>query len=136
MDELKHYASLVGQTFKSVVMDSFHIHSSSWPVKIYFLVLHFLLLSMALYLFLYLRKKKSEVRNLQRKATRTFKRGNKAVTSETCEWLNSVLTWCYLKSTATAKNTPELLKMWIKNMNRALYKKRTVSQELNLYECC
>lgn len=125
MDELRRYASLVGQTFKHTVMESIRIYGSSWPVKIYFCLLHVLLLSLALYMFLYSRKKKNESRHPQRKGTRTFKRGNRSVTSETCEWLNSVLSWCYINS--GAKNTPDLLKMWIRNMNRALYKQRTVS---------
>lgn len=126
MDEVKRYAIFVGHTFKDGVMDVMDLvqYGSSWPVKVYFLILHVLLLSLVFYMFLYSKKGKYS-KNLHKKGTRTFKRGNRAVTSESCQWINSLIAWFYLHS--GAKSAPDLVKMWIRNMNRALYQKRTVS---------
>lgn len=127
MDEVKRYAVFVTQAIKESVMETANHfqYGSSWPVKFYFCLLHVLLLSLVFYIFLKSRKKDKDEKSIRRRGTRTFTKDNRAVTSETCQWLNSTLAWLYLHS--DSKNTPDLVKLWIRNLNRELYKTRKVS---------
>ena len=100
------------------------IQDLSVPVKIYVFLLHVLLLFLVFLLFKRTRRINKSAEDSHRR-TRTVTKANRAVTIESCEWLNSTLAWFYLHS--QARDTPNLVKIWLRALNRQLQKDRTVS---------
>lgn len=89
----------------------------SIPVKIYVFLLHMLLLFLVLLLFKRTKKDAASGQvDIDQSKTRTVSSGKGTVTIESCQWLNSTLTWFYLHS--LAGDTPNLVKLWLRAMNR------------------
>lgn len=108
------------------------VQDLSLPVKVYVGLLHLLLLFLVV---LFLRRpfknKDSDKDDQSGRKSRTFTKDNRAVTIEPCEWLNSTLAWFYLHAEGKDR-TPNIVKLWIRALNKQLQKDRKVSLDTDV----
>ena len=106
------------------------VQDLSFPVKVYVGIIHLLLLFLVVLFLQRPYKKRDGGENSKQGRKRTFTKDNRAVTIESCEWINSTLAWFYIHSSTQANDsedlTPNVVKLWIRALNRQLQKDRKV----------
>jgi len=105
------------------------VHDLSFPVKVYVGLVHLLLLFLVvLFLQRPFRRKNGDKDSLQGRKSRTFIKDNRAVTIESCEWINSTLAWFYLhaQNNEEKDRTPNIVKIWLRALNKQLQKDKKV----------
>ncbi|XP_074633049.1 uncharacterized protein LOC141891908 isoform X4 [Acropora palmata] len=104
------------------------VQDLSFPVKVYVGIIHLLLLFLVVLFLQRPYKKRDGGENSKQGRKRTFTKDNRAVTIESCEWINSTLAWFYIHSNTQANDsedlTPNVVKLWIRALNRQLQKDR------------
>lgn len=109
------------------------VQDLSLPVKVYVVLLHLLLLFLVvLFLRRPFRRKDGDKDDQSGRKSRTFTKDNRAVTIEPCEWLNSTLAWFYLHAQGKDR-TPNIVKLWIRALNKQLQKDKKVILILVLF---
>lgn len=109
--------------------DEQSVHDLSFPVKVYVGLVHLLLLFLVvLFLQRPFRRKNGDKDSLQGRKSRTFIKDNRAVTIESCEWINSTLAWFYLhaQNNEEKDRTPNIVKIWLRSLNKQLQKDKKV----------
>lgn len=105
------------------------VQDLSFPVKVYVGLVHLLLLFLVI-LFLQrpFKGKNGEKDARQGRKSRTFTKDNRAVTIESCEWINSTLAWFYLHAHGNDEKdrTPNIVKLWLRALNKQLQKDKKV----------
>lgn len=104
------------------------VQDLSFPIKVYVGIVHLLLLFLVI-LFLQ-RPRKNGDKDAQRgRKSRTITKDDRAVTIESCEWINSTLAWFYLhaQSDENKDRTPLIVKLWLRALNKQLLKEKKVS---------
>ena len=102
------------------------VQDLSFPVKVYVVLLHLLLLFLVV-LFLQRPSKKSSGDKDEKhsRKIRTLTKDNRAVTIEPCAWLNSTLAWLYLHAQGKDR-TPNIIRFWLRALNKQLQKNKKV----------
>lgn len=109
------------------------VQDLSLPVKVYVVLLHLLLLFLVvLFLRRPFKRKDGDKDDQSGRKSRTFTKDNRAVTIEPCEWLNSTLAWFYLHAQGKDR-TPNIVKLWIRALNKQLQKDKKVILILVLF---
>ena len=122
MNEVVRYVSVAVNVSKRWALDvAVTINELNLAVKIYLLLVHIFFL--ALLVVIVKRKTKSRVVTA-RERTRTVRVADRAVTIESCDWLNSTLQWLFQNS--VTGRTPDLIRLWIRALNRQLLRDRKV----------
>ncbi|XP_044180155.1 uncharacterized protein LOC114969895 isoform X5 [Acropora millepora] len=110
------------------------VQDLSFPVKVYVGIIHLLLLFLVVLFLQRPYKKRDGGENSKQGRKRTFTKDNRAVTIESCEWINSTLAWFYMHSSTQANDsedlTPNVVKLWIRALNRQLQKDRKKNQRI------
>lgn len=105
------------------------VQDLSFPVKVYVGLVHLLLLFLVvLFLQKPLKSRNGDKDTQQGRKSRTFTKDNRAVTIESCEWINSTLAWFYLhaQSNDDKDRTPNIVKLWLRALNKQLQKDKKV----------
>lgn len=105
------------------------VQDLSFPVKVYVGLVHLLLLFLVvLFLQRPLKSRNGDKDTQQGRKSRTFTKDNRAVTIESCEWINSTLAWFYLhaQSNDDKDRTPNIVKLWLRALNKQLQKDKKV----------
>ena len=103
------------------------VQDLSFPVKVYVGIVHLLLFFLVV-LFLQRPRKNGEKGAQQGRKSRTLTKDDRAVTIESCEWINSTLAWFYLhaQSNEDKDRTPHIVKLWLRALNKQLLKDKKV----------
>lgn len=103
------------------------VQDLSFPVKVYVGIVHLLLLFLVI-LFLQRPSKNGDKDAHQGRKSRTITKDDRAVTIESCEWINSTLAWFYLhaQSDENKDRTPLIVKLWLRALNKQLLKEKKV----------
>ena len=109
------------------------VQDLSFPVKVYVGIVHLLLLFLVI-LFLQRPSKNGDKNAHQGRKSRTITKDDRAVTIESCEWINSTLAWFYLhaQSDENKDRTPLIVKLWLRALNKQLLKERKVTVSFTL----
>ncbi|XP_022788930.1 C2 domain-containing protein 2-like [Stylophora pistillata] len=112
------------------------VQDLSFPVKVYVVLLHLLLLFLVV-LFLQRPSKKSigDKDEKHSRKIRTLTKDNRAVTIEPCAWLNSTLAWFYLHAQGKDR-TPNIVRLWIRALNKQLQKDKKKDQRIIIESLC
>lgn len=105
------------------------VHDLSFPVKVYVGLVHLLLFFLVvLFLQRPFRRKNGDKDSLQGRKSRTFIKDNRAVTIESCEWINSTLAWFYLhaQNNEGKDRTSNIVKIWLRALDKQLQKDKKV----------
>lgn len=105
------------------------VQDLSFPVKVYVGLVHLLLLFLVvLFLQRPLKSRNGDKDTQKGRKSRTFTKDNRAVTIESCEWINSTLAWFYLhaQSNDDKDRTPNIVKLWLRALNKQLQKDKKV----------
>lgn len=100
------------------------LENLSVQFKIYLLILHTIVLGWLVHVVINLLHDKSQSSNeyaanhstKDSPSVRVVHVGDKRVTVESCQWLNSILNWLYMN----ASNTPDLVKIWLTMLNEKI----------------
>ncbi|XP_068734932.1 uncharacterized protein [Montipora capricornis] len=109
------------------------VQDLSFPVKVYVGLIHLLLLFLAVLFLQRPYKKRDGKENPQQgRKSRTITRDNRAVTIESCQWVNSTLAWFYMHARTDDRKdlTPSIVKLWIRALNKQLQKDRKKNQRI------
>ena len=104
------------------------VQDLSFPIKVYVGIVHLLLLFLVI-LLLQRPSKNGDKDARQGRKSRTITKDDRAVTIESCEWINSTLAWFYLhaQSDENKDRTPLIVKLWLRALNKQLLKEKKVS---------
>ncbi|CAH3106882.1 unnamed protein product [Porites lobata] len=107
------------------------VQDLSFPVKVYVGIVHLLLLFLVI-LFLQRPSKNGDKDAHQGRKSRTITKDDRAVTIESCEWINSTLAWFYLhaQSDENKDRTPLIVKLWLRALNKQLLKEKKKDQRI------
>ena len=87
--------------------------------KIYLLILHSVMVGLAVHILVSLfniKKPNSELSTKHSGGVRIVHVGDKRVTVESCQWINSILKWMHTNTSTT----PDLVKIWLAMLNEKL----------------
>ncbi|XP_058956249.2 uncharacterized protein [Pocillopora verrucosa] len=112
------------------------VQDLSFPVKVYVVLLHLLLLFLVV-LFLQRPSKNSSGDKDEKRSRkiRTLTKDNRAVTIEPCAWLNSTLAWLYLHAQGKDR-TPNIIRFWLRALNKQLQKNKKKDQRIIIDSLC